>query len=753
MESRHSLWLFSILILICSIQSFGKPVTDNQFSPADSSIRLNEISVTSMKQGNNLQKQAIASTIIGRKNIEKLNILSLRGVSEFAPNFYVPEYGSRMTSSIYVRGLGARIDQPVVGLNVDNVPILNKDNYDFDMVDIERIEMLRGPQSTLFGRNTMGGLINIYTLSPFSYQGLRLVGEYGSANSYKASASYYTLLSDKLAMAFIGQYFSTDGFYDNMYNHKKCDWEHQWGGRWKTQWRPTTNFNIDNSFSFSISRQGGYPYEYVKTKEINYNDTCFYRRNAITDGLSMKWDLNDVHLSSITSYQYLDDNMTLDQDFLPVSYFTLSQKRKEHSFTQDFIAKGKSRNHYNWLAGIFGFYKHTNMDAPVLFKDKGISQLIEYNRNEINPDYPVAWDSREFPLNSKFKNTSYGLAAYHQSNITYRRWDFTIGLRFDYEKSSLQYNSNCNSGYTTYHIVEGQEPVVFRHDDVIINDNDKLHKSFFEILPKFSALYNLPMESPSNLYASVAKGYKAGGFNTQMFSDVLQQKIMGIMGISSKYDVADIVTYKPEKSWTYEVGAHIECLDRKIQTDLSVFYIDCRDQQLTIFPDGNTTGRIMTNAGHSRSYGGEFALKARPIQQLEINASYGYTNAKFIEFNNGKENYKGNFVPYAPQNTMFVGGTYTFNFSKCWLEAIVLDANVKGVGRIYWDEANSIYQPFYAQLGTSLTLKHKNYSLQIWGYNITNTNFDTFYFVSIGNAFLQKGKPHQFGATLRINIL
>ena len=85
-----------------------------------------------------------------------------------------------MTSTIYVRGMGARIDQPVVGFNVDNVPFLNKDGYDFDIEDIDRIEVLRGPQSTLYGRNTMGGLVNVYTLSPMKYQGLRSMLEYGT---------------------------------------------------------------------------------------------------------------------------------------------------------------------------------------------------------------------------------------------------------------------------------------------------------------------------------------------------------------------------------------------------------------------------------------------------------------------------------------------------------------------------------------------------------------------------------------------
>ena len=107
------------------------------------SVRLSEISVTAIKQTALADNLPTASTVIGKNEIERLNVVTMKDASEIAPNFYIPDYGSRMTSSIYVRGLGARIDQPVVGLNIDNVPYLNKDNYDFDLLDIERIELLR----------------------------------------------------------------------------------------------------------------------------------------------------------------------------------------------------------------------------------------------------------------------------------------------------------------------------------------------------------------------------------------------------------------------------------------------------------------------------------------------------------------------------------------------------------------------------------------------------------------------------------
>ena len=148
----------------------------NQYG--DSIINLKEISVIAAKQSADAETAGSASTLISRAQIERLNIANARDASSIVPNFYIPEYGSRITSSIYVRGMGARIDQPVVGLVVDNVPVLNKDNYDFDIADIESLQMLRGPQSTMYGRNTMGGVVSIRTLSPLSFQGCRLLLEY-----------------------------------------------------------------------------------------------------------------------------------------------------------------------------------------------------------------------------------------------------------------------------------------------------------------------------------------------------------------------------------------------------------------------------------------------------------------------------------------------------------------------------------------------------------------------------------------------
>lgn len=717
---------------------------------ADTTVSLTPISITAIKHGTHLRNQAISATVIDRRSAERNQILSAKTASEIAPNIIIPDYGSRITSTIYVRGLGSRIDQPVVGLNIDNVPILNKNNYDFDLSDISRVEMLRGPQSSLFGRNTMGGVINIYTLSPLSYQGTRLSAEYSSGNTMRFSASHYAKLKPSLGISATAQYGSTDGFYTNEYNGKNCDWEHNGSGRIKMEYNDANGISLENVAAISIVRQGGYPYKFIDTGKISYNDTCFYRRTALSDGLTLRINRRNFSISSVTSLQYSDDNMTLDQDFLPLDYFTLTQANREYSFTEDVIIRGNDkRSRYNWLAGAFAFYRHTEMDAPVTFKNTGIADLIEQKRNNANPDYPIAWDTRSFVLGSKFTMPNYGFALYHQSQYTAGDWTFTAGIRGDFEHTALDFNSFCNTGYNINHILPDGSTELFRHDDVTIDDHGKLDKSFFQILPKVAITYSLPQMSQSSIYASVSKGYKAGGYNTQMFSDVLQQRIINKMGIGMDYDVDKIVGYKPEKAWTYELGSHLEWLNGDFSADISLFYIHCTDQQLTVFPDGTTTGRIMTNAGKSRSLGGELSLRYQITDRLGAAANYGFTDARFIEYNNGKLNMAHNVLPYAPRNTFYGEAHYTLPTGLDWMRSISFNINAKAIGKIFWDEANTQTQNLYALLGAQVQFNGRHYSLNVWGKNLTDTSYGSFYFVSIGHGFVQQGHPRQLGATFR----
>lgn len=724
--------------------------------------RLRPLEVLGVKQIPDGGTTVEAVTRISGAEARRSGIDATKGVSLVAPNFYIPAYGSRMTSSIYVRGLGARIDQPVVGLTVDNIPYLNKDAYDFDISDIESIEVLRGAQGVLNGRNTMGGQINIRTLSPLRASGLRAMVEYGSKNSVRAAASYYGRLRPVLGMSLAAQYRHTDGFYRNSYDGSRLGRENSGSLRWKTAWRPNEAFSLTNTATATFDKEWGYPYTNLETGLTAYNDTCSYRRSMLADALTVAWAGKRVVVTSITSVQYLDDCMNLDQDFTPADYFTLRQSRRELAFTEDLFTRG-SRGIYSWLGGVFGFYKSTNMQAPVTFKDIGIAELIEGHRNGINPDYPIAWDTRRFVLDSDFDIRTGGFAVYHESTVNSGIWRFEAGLRLDVEHNSLDYHSRTSTGFSTYRREPDGSLTPYSHTPIDIDDRGKVSHTYVELLPKLTVSLDVPFKP----YVSFSKGYKAGGYNTQMFSNILQQDLMAaLIGEASKYmpptvdisaipgfapsgSVDMIASYKPEYSWNYEVGAHISCWGGRIHTDLDVFYIDIRNQQLTVFPDGDSTGRMMTNAGRSRSFGAELAVTATPTDRWNARASYGYTNARFLTYRDGAENYRGKTVPYAPAHTLFGSVQYRQPLPMWWFNAISFEVNCRGVGPIYWDEANLHRQDFYALAGASVRLQMQKVSLDLWGENILNTRYSTFYFKSVGNSFVQRGPSRTLGMTLR----
>ena len=722
----------------------------------DTVIVVDKVQVTAIKQGPVLRSTAVASSIIGSRAVERSGVSALKEVALTVPNFHAPDYGSRMTSSIYVRGLGARIDQPVIGMNIDNVPLLNKNGFDTELADIERIEVLRGPQSTLYGRNTMGGVVNVYTRSPLACEGVRLLAEYGSANSCRLRASAYGRVSDNVGISLTGFYTRTDGFFENEYTHRTCDREWQTGGRWKMQWDNRRGLRLDNTLAVSRVEQGGYPYAYagkeiveggeviLRPGQIAYNDPCSYLRTSVSDGLTVRYDADRYSISSITSYQYTDDAMTLDQDFTPLPYFTLLQAVREHAFTEDVVFRSRGGERYGWLFGAFGFYRHGRMDAPVNFKRTGIERLILDNANT-SPDLVYAMDADELLLSSAFRMPVWGAALYHESRLELGRWQLTAGLRADFEHTQLRYRSRADLDYTLS--INGGAP--FAQQIAIDEKNSSAH-SYLELLPRFSVLY--AFDPVRNLYFSVSRGYKAGGFNTQMFSDILQEKIKWLMVSGLTYEEPDLMSYKPEYSWNYEFGGHFSCLDGTVRGDFALFWIDVRDQQLTVFPEGQTTGRMMTNAGRTRSRGAELSLQISPRHDLDLNVAYGYTNARFLRYCSGNDDYAGKRVPYAPQHTFSAAATWSRPTGFGWLGDVVVQAGVQGAGPIEWNEENSLREPFYALVNASIRFEHRRWSLGVWGRNLTGTDYNVFYFKSIGNEFVQRGRPRSFGITLTLNI-
>jgi outer membrane receptor protein involved in Fe transport len=313
----------------------------------------------------------------------------------------------------------------------------------------------------------------------------------------------------------------------------------------------------------------------------------------------------------------------------------------------------------------------------------------------------------------------------------------------------------------------------------------KLKNDYIQLLPKVAVKYNF--NSKNNFYASISKGHRSGGYNVQMFSDIVQnglqnsikttikngvgEKLNGFaqMGMpssvigmingmmeqyltTSEINIAESTTYKPEYSWNYEVGSHLQLFNGKLQADFAAFYMDTRNQQIAKFAETGL-GRITINAGESESYGVEANLVASLNKNLQLNASYGYTKATFVKYDAGKEeDYSGNYVPFVPRHTMNIGGSYAFLFNNSWAQSLTLGANVTGAGKIYWTEANNASQDFYTSLNGYISLKTQAIQIDLWGRNLTNNDYTTFYFETMGRGYEQRCKPLQIGVDVRLHF-
>ena len=310
----------------------------------------------------------------------------------------------------------------------------------------------------------------------------------------------------------------------------------------------------------------------------------------------------------------------------------------------------------------------------------------------------------------------------------------------------------------------------------------KLSKDYIQLLPKFALQYDFH-NGKSNVYASVSKGHRSGGYNYQMFSELLQSSLKNDMmrqskneimhkagnyaGMVGEYfpeagenpEVQAAVEYKPEYTWSYELGTHLSLFDGKLQADMAAFYMQTYDQQISKMAISGL-GRITENAGESESYGFETNLIANISRHLQLNASYGYTKATFVKYEIGDPlssaepavNYNGNYVPFVPMHTLNIGGSYSFFFNNSWAQSLTLGTNLTGAGKIYWTEANHASQDFYSTLNGYISLKTKAVQIDLWGRNLTDNEYTTFYFESMGRGYEQRCKPLQVGVDVRLHF-
>ena len=773
---------------------------DTALSDSSKVFDIDEVVVVSQpKEVLRLRQQALSSTSLSSSLMKKMGVSDLRDLSQFVPNFVMPNYGSRLSSSVYVRGIGSRVNSPAIGLYLDGIPVMSKSAFNLHNYQLSRVDVLRGPQGTLYGQNTEGGLVKMYSRNPFDYQGTDIRLSYGSKYFRNVEAAHYQKFNEHVALSLAGFYEGQNGFFRNTHTGDRSDQYNEAGGKMLLKTRFDSGWKMDVLANYQYVDQNGFPYGKLdlKTGKADLPASTFpgtYRRNNLITGLKLGYTGNGYDFTSVSSYQYVKDRMLMDQDYLSADYMHILQEQLQNSFTQELSLKSNQAvgGFWHWTVGSFFSKQWLKTNGPVFFDDamtapigNAIQQQMYTAIHASMVKKMMAQGMPEVAAKAAasaaiekaggismtvsmgapglYHTPQTNLGFYHESNFDITsRLVATLGLRYDYLHTGIHYESSAYMAMTAN--MMGQKATYTLRSAL----NEKTNDDYNQFLPKLGLTYRLDNQQ-SNIYATISKGYRAGGYNIQMFSDILQTELNANrqQALRGDYEVPhtaedykkvnQTISYKPEVSWNYEVGSHLNLFNHAIHLDFSAFYMKVKNQQLSVMAGNYGFGRMMVNAGKSHSCGIEAALRGQLANgNIDWMLNYGYTHAVFDEYTDGEGekavSYKDKKVPYVPMHTLSAMADYRIAFNSNLLRNMVFGMNVNMQGKTYWDNGNTYSQDIYAVLGGHIAFDFGIMQLNVWGKNLTDTNYNTF---AVDNAatgkreyFAQRGNPFQCGVDL-----
>lgn len=543
----------------------------------------------------------------------------------------------------------------------------------------------------------------------------------GSHEYYNVNVNHYNKVSDKFGYSVSGNYLKHNGYFTNEYSGDPADDKYSVSGRARLVWKLSEKTTLENIASYENSEQYGFPYASFDDATntagtINYDQESSYKRDLFSNGLVLKHKTDKTELTSTTSYMFYDGLMSVDQDYTANNFYFFNTGDKQNLLSQEVTFKSISPTNYKWICGAYGFYQTMDQLTTGVINSERNGQAIKIDQ-EISSGFTIS-----------------GLALFHQStidNFLVDNLSLTAGIRLDYEKDKLDYLFNR-----------------WMNGTQITNTVEDYEETFVELLPKVALKYSF--NKGVNTYATVSKGYKSGGFNTNS-AVILENR-----------------SYDPEQSWNYELGMKSSFANNHLHIDAALFYIDWKDQQIDV-PVPNGQGNMKINAGESVSKGFELFVRALPFKNFETTLSYGYSKANFTDYEVEKAvtdddgniidyitiaEYTDNYIPYVPRSTFNFGVNKTFEFKNSFLDKMVANATYRRVGKHFWNLDNSVFQDAYGIFDAKLSFKSGKVQFDIWGKNLFDTSYNSYYFVitSLPKSFVQLGKPASFGVNLKVTF-
>ena len=698
---KHSLKYALHALMILALTCQAGTVMAKAESGAEEKTHLEAMVVTAEKRRENVQDIPVSITALSGDEIQDAGLSDIQGMSRLVPNLYIANWGIRGTSYAFIRGIGSVNNEPALGFYVDDVGYMDARSFDTQLFDIERIEVLRGPQGTLYGRNSLAGVINIITRKPDNETHAGLEYTLGNYNLNRGHAYLRTpLVKDRLFLGLSAGGESRDGYFENSYLGKDVDSRRSLNGRGFLRWLPSDTQDVSLAFNAEQLRDGAFPLAKLKDLDTDSSTVAFdregtYNRDSTATHLKVSWQLPWFDLTSVSAYRDYEDEASNDQDFTTYPMITSHETIDDKEFSQELrlASRDEANARVKWLAGFYGYKK-----------DKDHLMALDFAPGM----YPVPGAVRRLTDSNV---TTTGTDLFGQATLrATEHLSLTAGLRYDHEKSEIDHTMDTTSGGTT-----------LMDSSVDASDTQDAW------LPKLQLDYRW---TPGLMtYVGVSKGYRSGGFNT------------------SHLDPKDL-TFDSEFSWNYETGVKSSWFDNQLTVNASLFYIELKDQQVVqLLPSADT---VIRNVGESRSMGVEVESSALLAPGLTLDAGFGYTDAEFKDYkdNVSGADYTGNEAMMAPSYTYNLALTYRRPINHTW-DAFTR-SELNGTGSFYWDTANTIKEEDYELVNLSMGLESERYDIVLWAKNLLDTDYRVVAFEFPGSDPVgQSGDPLTAGVTFR----
>lgn len=682
----------------------------------EAATQLDDVIVTAQKNEEDIQRVPFTVNSISSRQVEQYRMWNSRDITAIVPNLYSTHSGdNRNVTSI--RGITTTSYDPAVATYVDGVNQFGLDTYIAQLFDVERIEVLSGPQGTLYGRNAMAGVINIITKQPGNTPtGFAEVnfGDYGQQRYALGFRS--PLVKNKLYLGATGVFDGNSGFYTNDFNSSKFDKKHSIVGNYYLRYNPTSRLAITLNVKHNQNRnKGAFPLAGTVADalenpfKVNQNATTKLIDNIFNTSLVVNYSGEKVNFSSQTAYQsnYRYYQSPIDGDFSPYDIVTIINNygkdwNNVKVYTQEFkfSSPASLTSPFKWTAGTYLYHQNNPVKQTTRYgEDAGFFGIDDKNFSTINTT----------------TGKSSGYAFFGQGTYTFiDKLDLSIGLRYDHERKK-------QSVLGEYQHDPDPDPIFETRPDTTAT------ASFNAFSPKVSLAYRFVNHT---VYASYSRGFRAGGL-TPLGADPSQPPLYA---------------YKPEYSSNLEVGAKNVFFKNKLQVNLTLFYIKVTDSQFPtlVLPEGFT---ITRNIGEVTSKGLDLHLSTTPLKNLQLEYNFGYNHARFTSLKPSEDvDLTGNRQIYTPEFTSMTAAQYG-------LELGPVLVTVRGewmiLGKQYFDPANTIGQSSYGLLNTRVGVTYKKYSVWFWGRNLSDEKYIA-YAYDFGATHL--GDPRNLGVTLRANF-